>query len=133
VFERNIMEENKIAQAILNNLRDRLGEDEAVKRHDLLIMINRDLGWNPDTHAVPLVSDRTMRDVIFDLRCIPDGKYLCSTLKGGYFTARDVREVNESTETDHRRAMKLLHRISQQRKHAQLHELEPIQTKMIFG
>jgi hypothetical protein len=61
--------------------------------------------------------DREMRAAIEDLRRgHAQGVWICADLRGGYFLARDKREIERYLSSDERRATRLLERLQLQRK-----------------
>lgn len=79
------------------------------------IILKGELAWR-GTH----VSDRKIRSAIESLRGTPGGCFICSSLKGGYYTARNEAELDKAIGSDERRAIKIFQRCRTQRKNAKL-------------
>jgi hypothetical protein len=65
-------------------------------------------------------SDRMIRKAIESLRGTPEGCFICSSLKGGYYMAEDEAELEKAIGSDERRAIKIFQRCRTQRKNAKL-------------
>ena len=101
--------EKKQKQAILEVLSAHRGEENRISRSLLRILI-------PD-----FLSDRSLRKYIEELRTTDkQGAWICASLKGGYFLARNLKELEKFTGSDHRRAINTLIRVRKQRKAAGL-------------
>jgi hypothetical protein len=65
------------------------------------------------------ITDRNMRINIEFIRTnVPSGAFICSTVKGGYWKAKDLVELAAYCEQDAQRAKKILVRTSRQLKRA---------------
>ena len=71
------------------------------------------------------ISDRDLRKAIEELRGTPEGCFICSSSKGGYYMAQDLEELGKAISSDERRAVTILQRCRAQRKNAKL-EMNPI-------
>ena len=121
--------ENRCKELIISILTSwHVGENDAIKRDDLLTEVNRRLafGRRDDGFAPPQIVDRTLRRYIEDLRQIPRGCMICSTLRGGYFWSIDHAELDEYLGADERRLITLSQRIIKQRKAAGLRTSEEL-------
>jgi hypothetical protein len=115
-----------VKQVILHVLLGCIGEKKRIPRGELLHQINRRLFRkamlnNQDSYHK--LTDRQMRAYLEWLRANdPQGALICSSLKGGYFLARDARELEANLSSDENRAKKTLRRISRQKKMARFLE-----------
>jgi hypothetical protein len=66
------------------------GEDQRVARGDLLRILRQ--------RGYCLKDDRLIREAIEELRCRPEGAYICSSPRGGYYigTFEDVKRYLKS-------------------------------------
>ncbi|MEL7658495.1 MAG: hypothetical protein AAGU75_21600 [Bacillota bacterium] len=94
---------------ILTILNNHVGEENRIPRAELLEELH---------HNGFYVSDSSMRANIEMLRCSSWGAYICSTLKGGYWRAKNLSEISTYIKVDERRAKNILYRLSRQRKYA---------------
>ena len=115
---------------LLQIVSDYRGPENRIRRSVLLAKMNICLGWDGKTRRI--ISDRVMRDLLEELRHELRGTYLCGSLRGGYFMARDNQELDRYTQPDLNRANKLYQRVKTQRTNAKLitPELERKQMEM---
>lgn len=117
-------------QAILGILEKHVGEDARIGRDRLRIEVSLRLGGGSFLIS-DQISDRKMRSLIEDLRFDdPQGAWICSSLKGGYFTARDFEELDRFTSADIHRAKKLFTRVRKQRETAGLTESKQLKLEI---
>jgi len=94
---------------ILTILNNHVGEENRIQRSELLEELQQ-FGF--------YISDSCMRKNIELLRCLSWGAYICSSLKGGYWRAKNMNELMTYLEVDEGRAKSILYRLSRQRKYA---------------
>ncbi|MBW8034858.1 MAG: hypothetical protein FVQ79_04230 [Planctomycetes bacterium] len=93
------------------------GEENRISRSELLSKVRR-LIYSKKHGSL---SDRKLRMFIEELRTTDtDGAWICASLKGGYFLARDLKELEWFTDSDFRRALNTLTRVRKQRAAASL-------------
>ncbi len=113
----NEIAEGEFKQTILKVLRNHRGEENRISRKDLL----RYVGNQYHYQIMIRLTDRSLRKNIEELRTTDkQGAWICASLKGGYFIARDIKELEKFTGSDHRRAINTLIRVRKQRKAAGL-------------
>lgn len=104
---------DSVQRHILNILRSRQGKSAKISRRQLREEVSSWSGRN--------VSDREMRQAIEELRTDnSDGAMICASLSGGYYTARDLVELDEALRSDESRIRKIAQRIRKQRQRAGL-------------
>ena len=106
-MERKIL----IQMTILKIIRAHIGEGHAIPRVQLLdTLITRGYSLN----------DRRMREAISHLRMTTtEGAWICSNQKGdGYFYAETVAELSEHLESERKRGLTILTKVSAQAKRA---------------
>jgi len=94
---------------ILSILYNHVGEENRIQRADLLEELQQ-FGF--------YISDSCMRSNIELLRCSSWGAHICSSLKGGYWRAKNLNELMTYLEVDEGRAKSILYRLSRQKKYA---------------
>ena len=87
------------------------GESNRISRKHLLHRVNTHL----TIRDLPRTSDRTMRNMIEELRQTKDGALICASPRGGYFMARNKHELDEHLRGDENRIKSLGQRIRKQR------------------
>ena len=95
--------DDKAKEFLLEILSVHEGEDNRISSSDLIIQLTTKLYgasmhlgfWDGDNNIVSNnhVGERKMRDLLFDLRIVPEGKWIVASTKGGYFTARNLKEL----------------------------------------
>lgn len=115
---------------LLQIVSDYRGPENRIRRSVLLAKMNICLGW--DRRSNKIIGDRKMRDLLEELRSEERGTYLCGSLRGGYFMARDDKELDRFTQPDLNRSIALYRRVKTQRTNAKLitPELERKQMEM---
>jgi hypothetical protein len=111
------MDTNIIARTLLTILAEHQGPQKRIKRTTLRQECGRRMGL--------AISDRVMRRSLEELRSgHPRGAWICSDTEdgGGYFEARDLRELESYLDADEARIVHLAQRIRAQRKAAGLAE-----------
>ncbi len=106
------------------------GEENRISSRDLQLQLTMclsiehiDIGfWNQSGHIVSknFIGERKMRDLLFDLRIVPEGKWIVSSTKGGYFKARNLKELKSYLMPNRAAAKTQFYRTSQQLKNAGL-------------
>jgi len=94
---------------ILSILNNHFGEENRILRGELLEELHQNGFY---------ISDSSMRANIEMLRCTSPGSYICSTLQGGYWRAKNLSELTNYIKVDEGRAKSILYRLSRQRKYA---------------
>jgi len=101
---------NPLQTLILEIIDQHVGEENKISRAELRRQLFT-YGHN--------ISDRNMRINIEFIRTnVPSGACICSTVKGGYWKAKDLVELTAYCEQDAQRAKKILVRTSRQLKRA---------------
>lgn len=108
--------EDNAKRLLLIILSEHSGHKNRISRRDLLDRLNRHLGITDKR----VIGDRKMRDLLEEVRNEKKGAYICATLEGGYFMAKDVDELDDFTQSDLNRAYALFNRVRTQRTHAKL-------------
>lgn len=100
---------------IYDVLKRHRGKEKPISRGALLGKVNMELSIVAPPAVIP--SDRKLRAYINWLRFNTKwGAWICATLKGGYFLARNIEELLEYLAPDRRRALNILARIAAQEK-----------------
>lgn len=94
--------EDNAKSYILQILAEHVGEENRIKRKHLLIQINSAFGFQRKH-----ITDRTMRDLIMELRPTEKGFWIVASMRegGGYFMARSYEEGISSMKPDRARIM----------------------------
>ena len=101
---------------ILDVLQKRRGETMRMNRRNLKLTVN----YRLMSVSEKSISDRTLRKYIEDLRTTKEGCMICASLKGGYFLARNRKELDKFTASDENRGIKIINRVRKQRRAAGL-------------
>lgn len=112
----------EVRHTIIKIMLSHQGESKRIPRGLLLQEINQDLfrrAMLSGKDEATQLTDRQMRGALEWLRANdPEGALICSSLKGGYFLAKDQAELEENLAADESRAYTTLQRISAQRRAA---------------
>jgi len=108
--------EDNAKRLLLIILSEHSGHENRISHRDLLDCLNRHLGFTDKR----IIGDRKMRDLLEEVRKEERGAWVCATLEGGYFMAKDLDELDDYTQADLNRAYALFNRVRTQRNHAKL-------------
>ena len=109
---------------LLRILSDHRGHDNRIERAALKQELGERMG--------AAIGDRKLRSLIEELRFDdPRGAWLCGSLSGGYFFAKDEAELDQYLAADEHRALTLLARIRNQRRSAG--QQDPAQMRMLVN